>query len=219
MHTNDTNKILDELTSFPNEGIVRVSISNLISDIRWEVVSIINKRSLNLWKRRLSSIGWSAELYDKEFFLNLWAFDFEKNDSKFKIPVENVQSVLELIRPKIPDFIESWPDRELREELSEEILTWFQETPILTDDEVSKLTTFYTWTMFDSGYWMSKTRPILSLYIWRYFSLNWNKEILKKIFKSNIIHKISLKECEVGKTTKWIYIWSNVIAASDLIYE
>ncbi|EKE29596.1 MAG: hypothetical protein ACD_2C00141G0018 [uncultured bacterium (gcode 4)] len=220
MHNIESSIVLSEVQKYVKDWLIRISVANLISDIRWEVVWIINKKWLSYWKVKLSCVWWCAELYDRTFLENLWATDFEKNDVKFKIPIENVAKFLELTKWKaVPDFIESDPHRELREELSQEILNWYQMAPVLDESEVAKLSAHYSWTMFDSGFWMTESRPFVSIYIWRYFTLSWSKSILKRILESRVVHRISPKEYEAKRTMNWIYISPNVLAASELIYD
>lgn len=101
---------------------VRISVALLIPMINTEYIGIYDKNSL--YKKgigKIATLGGAALLHDREYCVKTFdAFDFEKNDARFKIPGEKANAVMESFRYLNTDLFETSPFREVYEELIDE---------------------------------------------------------------------------------------------------
>lgn len=210
---NALEEIQNEKTEF-----VRISVANLISNYKWGVLWIINKKWLKYWQKKISSIWWAALLYDKQSLDRFSAFDFEWDDCRFKIPSKEAKNVIEFFNNPESSHFETDPIREIKEELEEEILDWFMDKPILWISETSKLVTTFVNVVIETWFWSTTKREIPTIYIWRYFHLGGDKDVIKKIVRHKVIYSLTEKDCMVRKASDWTKLWPNIIAAWKLIY-
>jgi hypothetical protein len=101
---------------------VRVSIALLVPLINTVYIGTHDKNSLfQKGIEIITALGGAALLHDREYCVKTFgAFDFEKNDTRFRIPEEKLNAVMESFRYLDADLFETNPFREIYEELIEE---------------------------------------------------------------------------------------------------
>ncbi len=196
---------------------IRVSVSNLVSRIEWEIVWIINKNDLEKnWIKRITSIWWWAQIYSTDFLKRIWAKGSERNenwdiDARFYVDREKINKIISIFTSEDNDNFELSIERELREELTEETI-WEQEQTILNEEDLWYFAEQYIW--FYIWKWMSRRIEWEeTLYIWNYFDVSVSEETYIKLVKSPYIHFLSPEEIRNWISNEWIEIWENIRAS------
>ncbi|EKD66589.1 MAG: hypothetical protein ACD_49C00029G0017 [uncultured bacterium (gcode 4)] len=199
-----------------NNKIIRISVANLASDINWRIVGIVNKKRLNLWMKKISFIWWSAILFNKKIIEELGGFDFDENNTKFKISADMLEHIIQIFSKANSFLYERAILRELIEELSNELI-WNMTEPILSENECYEFNSKFIGTVYSEWYWSSIKRKILTKYIWHIFSLNCPAHIIQKLEQHEIIYFLDEQDFERKKTHDWFSLWSNIMTIKEFL--
>lgn len=199
-----------------NNEIIRISVANLVSDINWKIVGIVNKKRLKLWMKNIWLIGWGATLFNKILIEELGGFDFEKDDVRFKISASILDQMIHIFSQENSFLYERAIYRELREELSKEMI-WNMTEPILTEEECYEFTPKFIGTVYSEGYWSSVKRKILTKYIWHIFSLNCPAHIIEKLEQHEIVYFLDETDFSREETSDWFSLWPNVLVVKEFL--
>lgn len=201
-----------------NNEIIRISVANLVFDINWKIVGIVNKKRLNLWMKKISFIWWSAILFNKALIEELGGFDFDENNTKFKIEIDKLDQIIHMFSQENSFLYERAIYRELKEELSKEMI-WNMAEPILSEEECYEFAPEFIGTVYSEWYWSSVKREILTKYIWHMFSLKWPAHIVEKMEKHEIVYFLDEQDFERKETGDWFILWSNVITVKEFFRQ
>ncbi|MDD2486897.1 MAG: hypothetical protein PHS92_00805 [Candidatus Gracilibacteria bacterium] len=205
-------------SKFENTEIIRISVSNLVSDINGKLIGIINKEGLKRGQKNVSLAGGKALLFNRKIIESLGGFDFEKDEACFRIAEEKSSEAISLFTVRDPSLYEIDVNRELKQEFAEEIIGNMSE-PILSPDECDQLTTDYRGVSFYDGYGMTEAREIITKYVWHLFSLNGPDPIMKKLQANKMVHIIENEDLLIGKTSDGFRIAQNTYNAKALLIE
>lgn len=201
-----------------NPKIIRISVANFVADINWKIVGIINKKRLRLWMKNIWLIWWWALLLDKEPIQELWWFDFENNDARFKISSNRLNEILDIFSQDNPHIYEKDIGRELIEELSEEMFLDMKE-PVLSKDDCLEFQANFIGTTYSEWLWSYIKRKVVTKYIWHLFSLDWPSEVIEKMKQNKIIY--FLNECDFNKKMShdWLNLWPNLFTVKKFLED
>jgi len=212
---------MDKFTNTPreykeNNEIVRISVANLVSDINWRIVGIVNKKRLKLGMRNIWLIGWWATLFNKALIEELGGFDFEKDDVRFKINSSALDQMIHIFSQENSFLYERAIYRELIEELSKELI-WNMTEPILSENECYEFAPSFIGTVYSEWYWSSVKRKIITKYIWHIFSLNCPAHIIEKLEQHEIVYFLDEQDFKREETHDWFVLWPNVVTVKDFL--
>lgn len=129
-----------------------VTVSNmLIMTFREQVLLLLNKGSFNKTEREYKAwfVGGGALVKNKAILKHIWASGFHNRThwipEWFYIHSHQLEQIIHLTQQEVMNAIESNPEREKREELTQEIFPWTYDSPILKASDIALLPSKFTW--------------------------------------------------------------------------
>lgn len=196
--------------------LIRIAVSNVVGMFKDRMFWILSKSKANDWIHKLWLVGGGALLYeDQQSLKNLWAFDFEGNDARFKIPLDKLENFIDKETWYTKFLCEEDVMREVREELWKELVS-DQEKPVLEKDQIEMFRPSYI-----GNYLLYEGESLDSIQRWtnfriiNVFSLVWPEEIIEEMKSSSVIYLITKK-----KIQNWYAVWATWnIQLKSLIQE
>lgn len=219
MNKIELEKFLRMVENQSPSSFVRIGVMNLISDIRGQVFWIVNEGGFLSWKKQITALWWGAILYDRKLIEDIWGYEFNSSWDRFKIPIKNLKELFLILEDDNGDVFESNLDRELKEELCEEILEWIMDTPIISHYDRGVLRTSYKCTTIEVESWKKKQREFSTIYIQRFFELLWHNAVLQKILSNRAITIFSKGDLDRSHTDDWYEIWQNIKSALKIVHK
>lgn len=131
----------------------RVWASNVLRlhDEDGRPILILNKGNYKEWDLKASMVGGAAQILDnhQKELTSLGAKRFGDHHwwhpESFDVSGQKIHGIIERLSRKVTGIIEDGPDRESREELTQEIFPWRRDTPILHPSYTEWLVPIYSW--------------------------------------------------------------------------
>lgn len=183
---------------------IRIAVSNVVWMINDKMFWILSKSKSIEWINKLWLIWGGALLYqDQQSLRDLWAFDFEWMDARFKIPLANFEDFVDK-ETGYPKFLcEEDVMREVREELGKELVS-DQIKPVLEKEKIEMLRPSYMGNcLIYEGESLDTIKRWTNFRIVNVFSLTWPEEVVKEIKASSVIYRITKK-----KLFNWYAVWT-----------
>lgn len=185
---------------------IRIAVSNVVWMINDKMFWILSKSKSIEWINKLGLIWGGALLFhDQQSLRDLWAFDFEGMDARFKIPLANFEDFIDK-ETGYPKFLcEEDVMREVREELGKELVS-NQIKPVLEKEKIEMLRPSYMGNcLIYEGESLDSIKRGTNFRIVNVFSLDWPEEIIEEIKSSSVIYLITKKKLFNGYTvwTMW----------------
>lgn len=184
--------------------LVRIAVSNVVWMINDKMFWILSKSTSANGLNELWLIWGGAFLYeDKQSLRDLWAFDFEGMDARFKIPLDKLESFIDKETGYAKFLCEEDVMREVREELGKELIS-DQIEPILTDNQLTTLRPSYMGScLIYEGDSLDSIKRGTIFRVLNVFSLTCPEDIIKEIQSSSVISLITKKKLE-----NWYATWA-----------
>jgi len=186
--------------------LIRIAVSNVVWMINDRMYWILSKSKSSDGINKLWLIWGGALLYeDQQSLRELWAFDFENNDARFKIPLDHLEKFIDK-ETGYPKFLcEEDVMREVREELGKELIS-NQISPVLEKESIEMLRPSYM-----GNYLLYEWESLESIKRWtnfrviNVFSLAWPEAVMEEIKSSSVIHLITKKKLQnwYAASTAW----------------
>lgn len=183
---------------------IRIAVSNIVWMINDKMFWILSKSKSIEGINKLGLIWGGALLFeDKQSLRDLWAFDFEWMDARFKIPLANFEDFIDK-ETGYPKFLcEEDVMREVREELGKELVSG-QVKPVLEKEKIEMLRPSYMGNcLIYEGESLDTIKRWSNFRIVNIFSLDWPEEIIEEIKSSSVIYLITKK-----KLLNWYAVWT-----------
>lgn len=205
-------------------NFLRVSISLLVPLINSTYVGIFDKKNLlSRNEKQITALGGVSLIRKKSFLMKQYgAFDFEGDDARFKVPIDNIEDMLEHFRNLHSDLFETDPRRELVEELSRDgkildaILSGNRTYPIL-DESWLRTAEFEYLGRYEETSESRVDGKTPTFRIMHNFRLVVSAIVQKKICDQPFIKPLTLLEIQKRMTTDGILIKDNIIDITELI--
>ncbi len=142
----------DITTHLPKNKKISIRVSNMLQMHFWQdIFLLLNRGDLKQWILQAWLVWGGAHIRDKKYLKRRWVIGFSDinsgNPERFVILSDHIDKIIEIVRREVISAIEAEIERELREELTQEIFRWRRDTPILSSSDIRWLPIKFSWRL------------------------------------------------------------------------